>query len=121
MRFRGRLTTICGMPTAETFALEYFAMGADTYSSAIFNFLPRFAVDFYEAAQRGNRELVEKLRREFVDPYVEIRSRHQGYVVSIVKAGMRVVGRPAGPVRPPLTDLGAEEMETFGKLVAGRV
>jgi 5-dehydro-4-deoxyglucarate dehydratase len=117
-RFRGRLTTICGMPTAETFALSYFEMGADTYSSAIFNFLPRFAMDFYSAARGGDRERVAKLLRDFVDPYVEIRSRHKGYAVSIVKAGMRAVGRPAGPVRPPLTDLDTEEMEILAELVS---
>ena len=119
-RFRGRLVTICGMPTAESFALRYFEMGVDTYSSAIFNFLPRFAQDFYAAARGGDRELVRKYLREFVEPYVEIRKRHKGYAVSIVKAGMRAVGRGAGPVRPPLADLEAEEMEALAKLVAGR-
>lgn len=119
-RFRGRLTTICGMPTAETFAPEYFAMGAGTYSSAIFNFLPGLAMDFYGAARRGDRDEVAALRREFIDPYVEIRSRKKGYAVSIVKAGMRAVGRPAGPVRPPLTELDAAEMEALMRLVSGR-
>ena len=37
-RLRGRLTCICGLPTAETFALSYSELGAATYSSAIFNF-----------------------------------------------------------------------------------
>lgn len=118
-RFRGRLTTICGMPTAETFALSFFEMGADTYSSAIFNFLPRFAQDFYAAARHSDRERVAGFLRDFVDPYVKIRSRHKGYAVSIVKAGLRAVGRPAGPVRPPLTDLEPTEMEALTKLVTG--
>ena len=117
-RFGERLTLICGLPTAETFALNYFEMGADTYSSAIFNFLPRFALEFYAAARRGDRELVSKLLREFVDPYVEIRNRRKGYAVSIVKAGMKVVGRGAGPVRPPLTDLDAGELEALAGLAA---
>ena len=119
-RFRGRLACICGLPTAETFALSYFEMGADTYSSGIFNFLPGFAMDFYHAARRGDGELVAKLLREFVEPYVEIRNRRRGYAVSIIKAGMRVVGRAAGPVRAPLTDLDAAEMEALARLVAGR-
>lgn len=51
---------------------------------------------------------------------VEIRSRHKGYAVSIVKAGLSAVGHPAGPVRPPLTDLEPAEMEALAKLVAGR-
>ena len=119
-RFRGRLTCICGLPTAETAALSYFELGADTYSSAIFNFLPRFAQDLYLAARRGDHREVGKHLREFVGPLSEIRKRRKGYAVSMVKAGMRAVGRPAGPVRPPLVELPAEEMEALARLVAGR-
>lgn len=36
--------------------------------------------------------------------------------MSIVKAGMRVIGRPAGPVRPPLTDLTEHELATLTEL-----
>ena len=42
---------------------------------------------------------------DFVVPYCDLRNRTPGYAVSIIKAGMKVIGRPAGPVRPPLTDL----------------
>jgi 5-dehydro-4-deoxyglucarate dehydratase len=43
--------------------------------------------------------------RDFVLPYIALRNRGRGYAVSIVKAGMGVIGRDAGPVRTPLTDL----------------
>ena len=117
-RFHGRLVTICGMPTAESFALQYFELGASTYSSAIFSFLPRFAQEFYAAAKRGDHETVDRLTREFLVPYVELRKRRPGYAVSIVKAGLRVTGQPAGLVRPPLTDLDGEEMQALATLVA---
>jgi 5-dehydro-4-deoxyglucarate dehydratase len=58
--------------------------------------------------------------RDFVLPYIELRNRHKGYAVSIVKAGMRAIGRTAGPVRPPLTDLDPSEMDALHKLIAGR-
>jgi len=45
-------------------------------------------------------------------------NRGKGYAVSIVKAGMRVVGRDAGPVRLPLTDLTAAEQEELSALVS---
>ena len=47
-----RLVYIGGLPTAETFALPYLEIGVTTYSSAIFNFLPKFAQDFYAAVRR---------------------------------------------------------------------
>ena len=119
-RMGDRLTYIGGLPTAETFALPYLEMGVTTYSSAIFNFLPQFAQNFYAAVRRRDHGFVYKELREFVLPYIDIRNRHKGYAVSIVKAGMRAVGRPAGPVRSPLTDLDSGEMETLTKLIAGR-
>ena len=92
-----RLTYIGGLPTAETFALPYLEMGVTTYSSAIFNFLPEFAQAFYAAVRRRDRDEVFKDLREFVLPYIEIRNRRKGYAVSIVKAGMRAIGRAGGP------------------------
>jgi 5-dehydro-4-deoxyglucarate dehydratase len=119
-RMGDRLTYVGGLPTAETFALPYLEMGVTTYSSAIFNFLPQFAQDFYAAVRRRDHAFVYKELRDFVLPYIDIRNRHKGYAVSIVKAGMRAVGRPAGPVRTPLTDLDASEMGALGKLIEGR-
>ena len=119
-RMGDRLTYIGGLPTAETFALPYLEMGVTTYSSAIFNFLPEFAQNFYAAVRRRDHAVVYKELRDFVMPYIDIRNRHKGYAVSIVKAGMRAVGRPAGPVRTPLTDLDASEMDALSALIAGR-
>lgn len=41
-----RLTYIGGLPTAETFAPPYLEMGVTTYSSAIYNFMPEWALRF---------------------------------------------------------------------------
>ena len=41
-----RLTYVGGLPTAETFALPYLEMGVTTYSSAIYNFMPEWALSF---------------------------------------------------------------------------
>ncbi len=119
-RLGDRLTYIGGLPTAETFALPYLEMGVTTYSSAIFNFLPKFALDFYAAVRRRDHATVFAGLREFVLPYIQIRNRRRGYAVSIVKAGMKAVGRPAGPVRPPLTDLTEPELQELTQLIAGR-
>jgi 5-dehydro-4-deoxyglucarate dehydratase len=119
-RMGDRLTYIGGLPTAETFALPYLEMGVTTYSSAIFNFLPNFALEFYAAVRNRDHATVFASLRDFVLPYIQIRNRRKGYAVSIVKAGMKAVGRPAGPVRPPLTDLTAAELQDLTRLIAGR-
>ena len=119
-RLGDRLTYVGGLPTAETFALPYLEMGVTTYSSAIFNFLPAWAQSFYAAVRRRDHATVYKELREFVLPYIEIRNRKKGYAVSIVKAGLRAIGRPAGPVRSPLTDLDDAELAMLARLIEGR-
>jgi 5-dehydro-4-deoxyglucarate dehydratase len=117
-RLGDRLVYVGGLPTAETFALPYLEIGVTTYSSAIFNFLPQFAAEFYAAVRRRDHaEVLARLRR-FVLPYIAIRRRRKGYAVSIVKAGMRAIDRPAGPVRPPLTELEPDEMDELKRLIA---
>ncbi len=117
-RLGDRFTYIGGLPTAETFALPYLEMGVTTYSSAIFNFVPEFAVSFYKAVRARDYAKVYEDLNKFVLPYIAIRNRKQGYAVSIVKAGMKLVGRDAGPVRTPLTDLTEAEMADLGALIA---
>lgn len=112
-----RLVYVGGLPTAETFALPYLTMGVTTYSSALFNFLPEFGQAFYSAVRKQDKAAIRKGLIEFVLPYTAIRNRGQGYAVSIVKAGAEIVGRPAGPVRPPLTSLDAKSYADLADLI----
>ncbi|BAH51116.1 5-dehydro-4-deoxyglucarate dehydratase [Rhodococcus opacus] len=112
-----RLTYVGGLPTAEMFALPYLALGVTTYSSAIYNFVPQFALDFYNALRSGDNAFVVNALNDFVIPYCNLRNKKQGYAVSIIKAGMKVIDRPAGPVRPPLTDLDAVELAELADLI----
>jgi 5-dehydro-4-deoxyglucarate dehydratase len=116
-RMGDRLTYVGGLPTAETFALPYLEMGVTTYSSAIFNFMPEWALGFYKAVRAQDRTAVMAGLRDFVLPYIALRNRGRGYAVSIVKAGMKVVGRDAGPVRTPLTDLNPAELAELEVLI----
>ncbi|MBQ1094566.1 5-dehydro-4-deoxyglucarate dehydratase [Streptomyces sp. b94] len=116
-RLGDRLTYIGGLPTAEMFALPYLELGVTTYSSALFNFVPEFALSFYDAVREHRREDVARMLNDFVLPYTEIRNRRPGYAVSIVKAGMTAVGHGSGPVRPPLTDLTAGELAELSALI----
>ncbi|MFE9327671.1 5-dehydro-4-deoxyglucarate dehydratase [Nocardia sp. NPDC052278] len=116
-RMGDRLTYIGGLPTAETFALPYTEMGVTTYSSAIFNFAPEFALDFYRAVRARDRATVYTHLRDFVIPYLDIRDRRPGYAVSIIKAGLTAVGRRSSRVRPPLTDLTEAELAELTTLV----
>nr|WP_299502739.1 5-dehydro-4-deoxyglucarate dehydratase [uncultured Rhizobium sp.] len=112
-----RLTYLGGMPTAELFAEAYLGAGFTTYSSAVFNFVPGLAVDFYKALRAGERERCETILKDFFYPFMELRGRRKGYAVSAVKAGVRLQGFNAGKVRPPLDDLTPAEEEMLAKLI----
>jgi len=112
-----RLTYLGGMPTAELFAEAYLAAGFTTYSSAVFNFVPELAVAFYRALRSGERATCEDILRRFFYPFMAIRNRSKGYAVSAIKAGVKLRGFDPGPVRAPLTDLSAEEVQMLAKLV----
>ncbi|MFP5071652.1 5-dehydro-4-deoxyglucarate dehydratase [Pseudonocardia nantongensis] len=116
-RLGDRLIYIGGLPTAETFALPLLQLGVSTYSSALFNFLPEFALKFFAAVRAQDRVEVYRMLNEFVIPYLDIRDRARGYAVSIVKAGLTAVGRDGGPMRPPLSDLTTAERDELAALV----
>ena len=112
-----RLAYVGGMPTAEVYAGANHGVGVSTYSSAVFNFIPKFALRFYSAVQARDREFTSEALRSFFIPFLAIRNRRRGYAVSIIKAGLRLVGRPAGPVRAPLIDLSADEDALLAALI----
>jgi 5-dehydro-4-deoxyglucarate dehydratase len=112
-----RLTYVGGMPTAEVYAAPYYAAGVTTYSSAVYNFIPQAALRFYNAITAGEKPVNDDMLRRFFYPYLQIRNRGRGYAVSIVKAGMRIMGEDPGPVRSPLTDLTPAEHDELERLL----
>jgi 5-dehydro-4-deoxyglucarate dehydratase len=116
-RLGDRFSYLGGLPTAEVYAAAYKALGVPVYSSAVFNFIPKTAMDFYNALARDDHATVSKLIDDFFLPYLDIRNRKAGYAVSIVKAGARIAGYDAGPVRTPLTELTGEEYEMLAGLM----
>lgn len=111
-----RLVYIGGVPTAEIFAEAYLAIGVNTYSSAVFNFVPEAALAFYRALRSGDRDKVTACVKDFYVPLVQLRDRKKGYAVSLIKAGVASIGKSAGAVRAPLvmpTDDEVSELEAL--------
>jgi 5-dehydro-4-deoxyglucarate dehydratase len=117
-RLGDRLVHIGGLPTAEVFAQPYLEMGVTTYSSAVFNFVPELALRFYRAVRARDTATLDALMARFYLPLIELRDKKKGYAVSMIKAGAEIVGRSAGKVRPPLTDLDRNERDTLAALIA---
>ena len=112
-----RVSYLGGLPTAEIYAAPYKALGVPVYSSAVFNFIPKTAMEFYHAVAADDMATQRQLFDQFFLPLLEIRNRCAGYAVSMVKAGAKLVGHSAGSVRPPLVDLTPEEEQTLESLI----
>jgi 5-dehydro-4-deoxyglucarate dehydratase len=116
-RMGDRFAYLGGLPTAEFFAAPYKAMGVPVYSSAVFNFVPKMAMEFYQAVSHDDAVTVNRLLDNFFMPYAAIRNKRPGYAVSIIKAGADLVGKSAGGVRTPLIDCNAEERAALKTLI----
>nr|WP_297458192.1 5-dehydro-4-deoxyglucarate dehydratase [uncultured Halomonas sp.] len=112
-----RLAYVGGVPTAEIYAEAYLSIGVNTYSSAVFNFVPEMAVTFYKALRSGNSDVVRKITREFFIPFIDLRDNKKGYAVSLIKEGAAIIGKPAGGVRTPLTMPTPEERQQLEALI----
>jgi 5-dehydro-4-deoxyglucarate dehydratase len=88
------------------------------YSSAVFNFIPKTAMEFYNAHHARDTATTNRLLDEFFLPLIALRNQGQGYAVSLVKAGATLVGHTAGPVRPPLSELKPAEVDQLSQLIS---
>ena len=112
-----RLVYIGGVPTAEIIAEAYMSIGVNTYSSAVFNFVPDLANKFYSSLQSGNKEVVSTILKQFFIPFVRLRNQNKGYAVSLIKAGAQIIGRGAGDVRVPLQMPTASETSELERII----
>lgn len=112
-----RLVYVGGVPTAEIFAEAYLSIGVNTYSSAVFNFVPEMASTFYKALRQGNKEVVERITQQFFIPFIELRDHQKGYAVSLIKEGAALIGKPAGKVRAPLVMPTPDERRQLNELI----
>jgi 5-dehydro-4-deoxyglucarate dehydratase len=83
----------------------YYAIGLRAYTSSLSNVAPKLSLQLHELASRGDAAALDRLMNDFVLPLYALRSRRQGYEVTVMKEMMSLLGRPAGPVRPPLPPL----------------
>lgn len=112
-----RLVYIGGVPTAEIISEAYLSIGVNTYSSAVFNFVPKLATHFYKSLRAGDKEKVDLIIKEFFVPFIQLRNKRQGYSVSLIKAGAKLIGKSAGNVRSPLEMPSEEELVELQRII----
>ena len=105
----------------------YFAIRVQAYTSSISNIAPQLSIDLAGAGLARDFERLNRLMERYVHPLYALRERTKGYEVAAMKAAMEILGKPAGPVRPPLTNLKPEDlaelrnlMEVFHEVISTR-
>ncbi|MEE3954043.1 5-dehydro-4-deoxyglucarate dehydratase [Peribacillus frigoritolerans] len=115
--FGKRFGWLNGMPFAEVTMSAYVPLGFDSYSSAISNYIPHISRKFYNGILSGDQETVNEIYQQVIMPINNIRRQRKGYAVSLIKAGMEIMGMPVGQtVRLPILPVEKEhyaEMQTI--------
>ena len=89
----------------------YYRLGIRCYTSSISNVAPRLALLLHDVAAAGDEAKLSRLMHHYVVPLYAFRARKKGYEVTVMKAMMQLHGLAAGPVRPPLANVNASELD----------
>ena len=113
-----RLFYLGGLPTAETFALPLLQLGMSTYSSRHVQLRSGVRPGLLQGrAQPGPRSRHREAQRASSCRTWTSATASSGYGVSIVKGGLKAIGRDAGSVRPPLQNLTEADLADLGALI----
>ena len=89
----------------------YYRLGIRCYTSSISNVSPKLALLLHDVAAAGDEAKLRELMHRYVVPLYAFRARKKGFEVSVMKAMMQLQGHAAGPVRPPLANVNASELD----------
>lgn len=95
----------------------YFAVGVQAYTSSISNIAPQLSLDLAEAGLAEDFERLNRLMERYVHPLYALRERARGYEVAVMKAAMEILGKSAGPVRPPLMSCSPRDLSDLRALM----
>ena len=96
----------------------YYSIGIRAFSSSIATVAPALSLKLHELASVNDTEALAELLETCVIPLYELRSRRRGYEVSAMKAMMDMIGLNGGPVRPPLVNVTAHELDELRTILS---
>ncbi|GGB38966.1 putative 5-dehydro-4-deoxyglucarate dehydratase [Lentibacillus populi] len=114
-----RFSWLNGMPMAEVTMPAYVPLGFKSYSSAISNYIPHISRKYFDALLSNDKEMVNDIYQEVILPINRIRRQGKSYAISLIKAGMEIVGLPVNSsnVRPPVTPVTKEHYQQLEEIL----
>jgi 5-dehydro-4-deoxyglucarate dehydratase len=100
----------------ETHALQALPAGAGAYTSAVATFVPKACREFWKQGVSGNTDRMNEVLKARIEPMAKVRSVKPGYGASGIKVALEALGRAGGVVRPPGTQVLAEDRPTIAKI-----
>ena len=94
-----------------------FSVGVQAYTSSISNIAPKLSLMLAEAGLKNDFVRLNELMERYVQPLYAIRDRAKGYEVAVMKEAMEMIGKPAGPVRPPLMNCRSRDVDDIRALM----
>lgn len=95
----------------------YFAVGVQAYTSSISNISPKVSLGLAKAGMARDFATLSDLMNRFVNPLYALRERVKGYEVAAMKTAMEMMGKVAGPVRPPLENTRPQDCAELERIV----
>jgi len=95
----------------------YFAISVQAYTSSISNIAPKLSLALADAGMNRDFTRLNTLMQRYVNPLYALRERARGYEVAVMKEAMEILGMSAGPVRPPLMNCRAKDIDDLKQLM----
>ena len=105
------------MAENEPAASRSFSRGSRAYSTAAAALVPEASRRFWKHGVAGEAAKMEQVLKTEVDPILKIRGYQPGYGISGIKVAMEALGRAGGPVRPPGTQVDAEDRSGIAEIL----
>lgn len=116
-RLGERLTWIGGV--GDDHVSGYYGIGIRRFTSSISAIAPRLSILLHEIAAARDEATLSAITDKHVLPLYNLRTRCKGYEVSAMKSLLELKGYAGGPVRPPLIDVGTDELAELQAILDG--
>lgn len=100
----------------EGHAAKTLPVGGRAYTTAVATFVPRASHTFWRHGVAGEKEQMNRVLEEKIEPVVKLRGVQPGYGISAIKVALESLGRAGGPVRPPGTQVAEKDMEVIAEI-----
>lgn len=100
----------------EGHAAKTLPVGGRAYTTAVATFVPQASHAFWMHGVAGEKEPMNRVLKDKIEPVVKLRGVRPGYGISAIKVALESLGRAGGPVRPPGTQVAEQDKAVIAEI-----